>query len=107
MSCKPCLLGHACPSMNLTTPIPCQAGYYANQTGTVDCIACPFGFNCPDPTVSPAPCSDGKYSPGICSECIGCLSGHRYYLGDFYVNSIICKSKDYNNYALIINRLDH
>lgn len=91
MSCKLCLLGHACPTMNLTTPIPCQAGYYANETGLENCIACPFGLNCPDPTSSPVLCSDGKYSPGICSECIDCLSGHRYQLLIYHQSEFSCQ----------------
>ena len=87
MLCKPCILGHSCPTANLTTPIPCQAGYYANDTGSVKCTPCPYGLHCPNPASSPVKCSDGKYSPGICSECIDCSSGYRYVIVEEFLNN--------------------
>ena len=69
---------HSCPTANMSIPIPCQAGYYANETGSTECTICPLGSYCPDPAGPPATCPDGKYSPGTCSNCIDCAAGFRY-----------------------------
>ena len=41
---------------------PCPFGYYANQTGLVQCTYCPAGSYCPIKTSTPIQCPPGSYS---------------------------------------------
>ena len=56
-----CLLsGHYCPGGD-STPIPCPAGQYQNETGQTACRNCPAGFYCISSTADPLPCPSGYY----------------------------------------------
>ena len=78
MSCTGCTKGYHCPTINLTSPIPCPVGYYANETKMVQCKICEAGFLCNNATETPTPCAAGKYTPiGTVSQCLDCPAGYR------------------------------
>ena len=61
-----CPVGHYCPS-STAIPIPCPAGYYADQTRLSDCLPCPAGYFCLIGTTDfiENPCREGYYCPNV------------------------------------------
>ena len=68
-----CPNGHYCPTGS-STPIPCKAGSYNNQTGQSECVTCPAGYYCLETTVSflATLCPSGYYCPSNTTH------GHQY-----------------------------
>lgn len=80
-SCKPCEIGHYCPSP-LNTPQPCPQGTYANETRSVSCKACDAGYSCLDPANTPKACAAGEHSISGQSTCTvsgPCRAAKKYY----------------------------
>ncbi|MCR4881607.1 MAG: hypothetical protein K6A44_06625 [bacterium] len=69
--CKPCTLGHYCPTPGMTTPTACPCGMYQDQTGKTACTYCQAY-------------KTGTYNPNTGSEsATACLTpavinGHKY-----------------------------
>ena len=65
---KPCPKGFYCPPQALITiyliyfevniPIPCPQDTYASKEASTDCLSCPAGYDCADPT-NPVKCPKG------------------------------------------------
>lgn len=94
-SCIVCPNGYQCCDAKMTpTPCPvgtysyssggiwqckaCALGDYASKTASTSCIACPNGYYCCDPKISPTPCPIGTYSYSSYGiwECKSCSSGY-------------------------------
>jgi hypothetical protein len=57
---------------------PCLPGDFADETGSVYCRRCPFGYKCPDAAQSPQKCPAGTFSyhPGTGAvDCTTCPDG--------------------------------
>ena len=52
----------------------CLAGSYSAE-GAESCIACPAGYSCTDPSVSPTACDSGSYALGGAVTCTICPAG--------------------------------
>lgn len=59
---KICSEGYYCPEGS-SNEIPCDEGYYSNQTGSSTCSECPVGYYCPPKTIHPKECPYGMYCP--------------------------------------------
>jgi hypothetical protein len=92
--CEPCPRGYYCEG-NCDAPIPCAAGTanadmsgdsesacsacdqgeYAATIGSIECAACPIGYECPDPAAIPTICAAGSAAPLGSLNCTDCLTG--------------------------------
>ena len=70
--------GSKCPSDGMTAHIVCSPGEYQNSTGQTDCIDCPAGYECSDPTSLPVECGPGLYAPAQSTNCTQCPTGQSY-----------------------------
>ena len=77
LSCKPCPVGHYCPTDGLAAPVLCVNSTYQNETGQASCLLCPAGKSCLSVTDTPNDCPSGTYSGTGVSYCLTCPSGHR------------------------------
>ncbi|CAF1066486.1 unnamed protein product [Brachionus calyciflorus] len=94
-SCRACPDGYqCCDPKSAPSPCPvgtysistggiaqctqCYLGYYADTLARTSCRACPDGYQCCDPRISPTPCPLGtySYSSGGISECKSCGNGY-------------------------------
>ena len=62
----------------MTAHIVCSPGEYQNNTGQTDCIDCPAGYECSDPTSLPVECGPGLYAPAQSTNCTQCPTGQSY-----------------------------
>lgn len=67
--------GSKCPSEGMTSHTVCASGEYQTGNGQTDCLDCPAGNECSDPTSSPVSCDAGTYSPDKSTNCTQCSSG--------------------------------
>ena len=75
----------------MTAHIVCSPGEYQNSTGQTDCIDCPAGYECSDPTSLPVECGPGLYAPAQSTNCTQCPTGQSYisiYLVYQYIVSV-------------------
>lgn len=108
-----CPAGHFCTNAS-SSPVPCEAGSYAPDSGASECSSCPSkfwcetgavqlqpclpGHACPAATASPVPCPVGTFTNrtdlATTDDCDVCVEGH-YCPTEGLVHPIPCAAGHY------------
>ncbi|CDJ49025.1 hypothetical protein, conserved [Eimeria brunetti] len=68
--------GHSNGQAAAASIVTCVGGHYLRTTNSiVECLPCPPGYECPDPTEPPRPCPQEHMSLGGLSSCAPCPEG--------------------------------
>ena len=78
--CTECTVNHYCPEIT-QSEIPCQPGYYQDNTGQTSCKLCEAGFECPGVSATGVAtgasiCPPGFYSYKGQAKCTLCSPGY-------------------------------
>jgi hypothetical protein len=75
--CTACDVGNYCPTLAMSAPLACAAGYYNDyNVNAIFCDMCPKGFSCNVGDSHPVPCNEGYYSDRGQTSCTRCPLGH-------------------------------